>query len=168
MVVLLFRLRRTKKSSPLLFHLPSDIYREYSRYDQHQHVGSTHGMISIELQSAANTPSSFPVVSPGSTWRYSPLLGQTAALMLPLYLTGRSYSLPVRSSFQVYLYVWGGRGTVVVPREVGRRSGLAAVCWVYYNRHNFKHPFGHRHHHHHHNRAALYNEECCTCQVPVM
>ena len=27
--------------------------------------------------------------------------------------------------------VWGGRGTVVVPRGVGWRSGLAAVFWVY-------------------------------------
>ena len=38
--------------------------------------------------------------------------------------------------------VWGGRGTVVVPRGVGWRSGLAAVFWVCYNRHVFKDPFG--------------------------
>ena len=58
--------------------------------------------------------------------------------------------------------VWGGRGTVVVQRGVGWRSGIASVYWVYYNRHVFKDPFGHDHHHHHHHhyyRGALYNKE---------
>ena len=30
--------------------------------------------------------------------------------------------------------MWGWRGTVVVPRGVGWRSGLAAVFWVCYNK----------------------------------
>ena len=56
--------------------------------------------------------------------------------------------------------VWGGRGTVVVPRGVRWRSGLAAVFWVFYNRYIFKDPFGHHdHHHHHHYRGALYNKD---------
>ena len=36
--------------------------------------------------------------------------------------------------------VWGGLGTVVVPRGVRRRSGLAAIFGVCYNRHIFKDP----------------------------
>ena len=55
--------------------------------------------------------------------------------------------------------VWGGRGTVVVPRGVGWRSGLAAGFWVCYTRHVFKDRFGHHHHHHNHCRGALYSKD---------
>ena len=44
--------------------------------------------------------------------------------------------------------VWGGHGTVVVPRGVGWRSGLADVLGVSYNRHIFKDPHLDIIHHH--------------------
>ena len=52
--------------------------------------------------------------------------------------------------------MWGGRGTVVVPRVVGWRSGVAAVFRLCYNKRISKDPFGH---HHYHYRGALYSKD---------
>ena len=50
--------------------------------------------------------------------------------------------------------ICGGRGTVVVPRGVGWRSGVAAVFWVCCSKNVFKDPFGH----HYYYRGASYND----------
>ena len=53
--------------------------------------------------------------------------------------------------------VWAGLGAVALSRGIGWRSAVAAVLGVYYNRHDFKDPFGHHVAYHYHYRGALYN-----------
>ena len=54
--------------------------------------------------------------------------------------------------------VWGGLGTVVVPRGVGWRTVEPMPSGAYWNRPIFKDLFGH-HPHYHHYGAALCNKD---------
>ena len=53
-------------------------------------------------------------------------------------------SPPVLSPSRERAVVWGERGATARPREAKWSSGVAAILGVYYNRHVFRDPFGHR------------------------
>ena len=64
--------------------------------------------------------------------------------------------------------MWEGRGATARRREAKWSSGVAAVFWVYYNKHVFKDSLDiTRHHYHYYYRGALYNTKYAFVLSPV-